>query len=285
MKTFFTKKTSAENKNGEQVRTESQLRERYTMNCSNKSSEWEKIWINAQKVIKYTIDALHGKWRDWLAWMTDLEKIGIHEIRKIKEEDEGRIISINGFKYCITEIKDRARMPDGNYYDPRTKNFVVKNNKLDNLLEYSPYRKYEKISEISTWEIFWRDDLLIKWFVWKIWDVLSDKMNNDPETGMLLDYSSEYEGMIWWYDIGIWYFEWEIKNKYGSETYVWFEGNWIFRLDNGVILSWNFGIEYYLDTKKIFWSWKIRYPDGKEEIWSRGGEWGLYEKIYPEDDS
>ncbi len=134
--------------------------------------------------------------------------------------------------------------------------------------------------ENETWKIFWEDDLVMNWFFWKIWKVLSSEKNRDPQTGIILDYRSEYEDMIWVYDIGIWSFEWEIKNKYGADNYVWFEWNWIFKLDNRVILIWNFTIEHSANTKKIFWTWKIIYPDEKEEIGSRWENEGLGERIY-----
>ena len=96
------------------------------------------------------------------------------------------------------------------------------------------------------------------------------------------DYSSEYKDMVWRYDIWIWYIEWVVKNKYGSDNYVWFEWSWIFRINNNVILVWNFTIEHYLNDRKIYWAGKIIYKDKSEEVWSRGGKAKLYEKIYTE---
>ena len=261
-------------------RSENQLKENHTVFCSEKSSLWKRIWGIAKETAEYTIKVLQSHWKNGIAWMADLSKIRMNQVQGI--DGKWGTINIDWFEYSIVDPEDKKDLQDGNYYDLWKKRFTVVYNKWDNLLEYSPYRKSEKMIEKKTWKIFWKDDLIIRWFVWKIWEVLSDKVDKDPETGIIKESSSEYKDMIWRYDIGIWYFEWEVKNKYGFETHVWFEWNWVFRLDNWVVLIWDFTVEHYLDTRKIYWTWKIEYPNKKEEIWYRGWESGLYEKIYKE---
>lgn len=264
----------------EENKLERQFKLIYSNNCLKKVSEGNDNWIIGKKIAESTIEILKWHWKNWLAWMADLSEIDIKDIEKIKEGDERIVVDIKWFMYKIVNTEYEKNLPDGNYYNLFTKNFVIKYNNWSNLLEYSPYKKTKKMFEIKTWKVFWKDNLLINWFCWQIWNVLSNEKKIDSESGIMGDYSSEYKDMVWRYDIWIWYFEWEVKNKYGSDSYVWFEWNGIFRLDNWVILTWTFTIEHYFDTKEIYWSWEIKYPNGEKETWYRGGKAKLYEKLY-----
>ena len=266
----------------EENKLERQFKLIYSNNCLKKVSEGNDNWIIGKKIAESTIEILKWHWKNWLAWMADLSEIDIKDIEKIKEGDEGIVVDIKWFMYKIVNTEYEKNLPDGNYYNLFTKKFVVKYNNWSNLLEYSPYKKTKKMFEIKTWKVFWKDNLLINWFCWQIWNVLSNEKKIDSESGIMGDYSSEYKDMVWRYDIWIWYFEWVVKNKYGSDNYVWFEWSWIFRINNNVILVWNFTTEHYLNDRKIYWAGKIIYKDKSEEVWSRGGKAKLYEKIYTE---
>lgn len=257
------------------------LKSIYMKRCLDSISKWEELWKIAKEVSDRTAKTLQVSRKDWIAWMADLELIDPNkELWHVDENCEGNYLSIHSLLYRIVNTENQWDLPDGNYYNLWTKKFVVVYNNWINLLEYSPYTKNWKEYERGVEKVLWKDNLMIKWFIWKIWDILSEEINKDSKTGVILDYISKYKGMIWRYNMGIWYFEWEVKNKYGSDDYTWFEWIWRFQLDSWVVLVGDFNVEHYLDWKKIFWIWKIIYPNKKEEIGSWWKEAGLIEKVY-----